>query len=60
MKFIAAILVFVVFAALIGTGIVLMLAGKPLLLFVPRFSTERDQSVIGMTPRPSAGGATYL
>jgi len=34
MKFIAAILVFVVFAALIGTGIVLMLAGKPLLLIV--------------------------
>ena len=34
MKFIAAILVFVVFAVLIGTGIVLMLAGKPLLLIL--------------------------
>ena len=34
MNFIAAILVFVVFAALIGTGIVLMLAGKPLLLII--------------------------
>jgi len=43
MKFIAAITVFLVFAALLGTGIVLLLAGKPvvfiaaLVLFIGAF-----------------------